>query len=157
MVAALASGPSDILIRERIETTSPDETIAKLVGFFSKAAVDYGAPAVLAVGTFGPADLDPKSANYGMITSTPKPGWSQTDLLGPLRKAMGGVPAVFETDVNAALLGEVQWGAARGLRDAVYFTIGTGIGGGLMVNGDLVHGAGHPEICLLYTSDAADE
>lgn len=146
MVAALASGPSDILIRERIETTSPDETIAKLVGFFSKAAVDYGAPAVLAVGTFGPADLDPKSANYGMITSTPKPGWSLTDLLGPLRKAMGGVPAVFETDVNAALLGEVQWGAARGLRDAVYFTIGTGIGGGLMVNGDLVHGAGHPEM-----------
>jgi len=158
MVAALASGPEGILIRERIETTSPEVTIANLVDFFSKAAVDYGAPAVLAVGTFGPADLDPKSESYGMITSTPKPRWSQTDLLGPLREALGEIPVVFETDVNAALMGEVKWGAARGMDDAAYFTIGTGIGGGLMVAGNLVHGAGHPEMGhMRVTRHRADE
>lgn len=146
MVAALASGPSEILVRERIETTTPAETIARLVEFFTEAAAECGQPEVLAVGTFGPADLNSESASYGMITSTPKSGWAQTDLLGPLRRALGGLPTVFETDVNAALMGEVKWGAAEGMDHAAYLTIGTGIGGGLMVNGDLVHGAGHPEM-----------
>lgn len=146
MVAALASGPSGILVRERIPTTTPEETISRLVGFYTGAAKSHGQPAALAVGTFGPADLDPASATYGYITSTPKPGWSQTDLLGPLRSALGGIPVVFETDVNAALFGESKWGAAQGVKNSTYFTVGTGIGGGLMIDGRLVHGNGHPEM-----------
>lgn len=146
MVAALATRPLGILIREQIPTTSPGETMARLVAFFRSAAEKCGQPEALAVGTFGPADLDPESPSYGTITATPKPGWSGADLLGPLRRALGDLPVVFETDVNAALMGEVKWGAARGLKNAAYLTVGTGIGGGLMIDGSLVHGAGHSEM-----------
>ncbi len=79
---------------------------------------------------------DPGSPAYGHITSTPKAGWQNFDLAGTVERALG-VPVAFDTDVNAALLGEAQWGAARGLTDAIYITIGTGIGGGAMVNGKL--------------------
>ena len=157
MVAALASSPSDILVRERIPTTSPKETMAHLVRFFLRAATAHGRPDALAVGTFGPADLDRGSAGYGYITSTPKEGWSQTDLLGPLRKVLGDIPAVFETDVNAALFGESIWGATKGLKNAAYFTVGTGIGGGLMIDGDLVHGSGHPEMGHMRVSRHPDD
>lgn len=146
MVAALASGPSEILVREKIPTTTPEETISRLVEFYTRAAGSHGRAEALAVGTFGPADLDPDSETYGYITSTPKPGWSQTDLLGPLRNALNGIPVVFETDVNAALFGEAKWGAAQGVKNSAYFTVGTGIGGGLMIDGNLVHGTGHPEM-----------
>lgn len=145
MVAALASGPDDILVRKRIPTTAPDETISALVNFFTQASSQFGQPEALAIGTFGPADLNPDSPTYGHITTTPKPGWSHTNLLGPLQKALD-VPAIFDTDVDAALFGEVTWGAAKGLKNAAYFTIGTGIGGAVMINGHLIHGAGHPEM-----------
>lgn len=146
MVAGLASGPDDIRLRERIPTTTPKETISALVRFFQKATREHGAVEALGVGTFGPADLNMRSEQFGYITRTPKAGWSFTDLLGPLREALGDIPAAFETDVNASLFGEVRWGAARGERNAAYFTVGTGIGGGLMLNGELVHGTGHPEM-----------
>ncbi|MCL4170322.1 UNVERIFIED_CONTAM: hypothetical protein GTU68_052950 [Idotea baltica] len=145
MVAALASSPDQILARKRIPTTSPGETIERLVAFFTEASRDHARPDALTVGTFGPADLDSDSPTYGFITTTPKPGWQNTDLLGPLQKTLG-VPAVFETDVDASLFGEATWGAARGLRHAAYLTIGTGIGGGLMIDGRMVHGTGHPEM-----------
>lgn len=145
MVAALARGPGEILCRERIPTTAPEETISRLLAYFGEVTPKHGQPEALVVGTFGPADLDPGSGTYGYITSTPKPGWSQTDLLGPLRKALG-VPVVFETDVAASLFGEATWGAAKGMGNAAYFTVGTGIGGGLMLNGEIVHGIGHPEM-----------
>lgn len=145
MVAALASGPDDILVRKRIPTTAPDETISALVNFFTQASSQFGQPEALAIGTFGPADLNPDSPTYGHITTTPKPSWSHTNLLGPLQKALD-VPAIFDTDVDAALFGEVTWGAAKGLKNAAYFTIGTGIGGAVMINGHLIHGAGHPEM-----------
>lgn len=146
MVAALASGPGMILAEEKIPTTTPEETIRELVRFFEREQAVHGKAEALAIGTFGPADLEVGSDTYGFITSTPKPGWLQTDLLGPLRKAIGEVPMVFETDVNAALFGEAIWGAAKGLRHAAYFTVGTGIGGGLMIDGELLHGSGHPEM-----------
>ena len=144
-------------MRERIETTGPEETIGRLVEFFASAVEKYGRPEALAVGTFGPADLDEESETYGWIMTTPKPGWSQTDLLGPLRRVLGGIPAVFETDVNAALLGEVTWGAARGCQNAAYLTVGTGIGGGLLVDGKLVHGTGHPEMGHMAVRRHADD
>jgi fructokinase len=99
----------------------------------------------IGVGSFGPVDLQPESPHYGYITTTPKPGWQYANLAGPLREAFG-VPVGFDTDVNAAALGEGRWGAAQGLDTFVYFTVGTGIGGGAMVNGKLLHGVLHPEM-----------
>ncbi|MDB4302239.1 ROK family protein [bacterium] len=145
MVAALASGLDDIRVRARIPTTTPAETIAALLSFFKEAIPRQGDPASLAIGTFGPADIDPSSPTYGHITATPKPGWTDTDFLNPLKDALG-VPAIFDTDVNAALFGEARWGAAQGLKDAAYFTIGTGIGGAVMIGGQLIHGMGHTEM-----------
>ena len=108
------------------------------------------------IGTFGPVDLNKKSATYGYITSTPKPGWRNADVAGVVRSALG-VPVALDTDVNASLLGEAKWGAARGLTDAVYITVGTGIGGGAMVNGRLAHGLLHPEFGHMFVPrDPAD-
>lgn len=145
MVAALSSGPGEILCRERIPTTTPDETVSRLVSYFTRVTQNFGKPEALVVGTFGPADLDPASPTYGYITATPKPHWSQTDLLGPIQKALD-VPAVFETDVAASLYGEATWGAAKGMKHAAYFTVGTGIGGAVMIDGQILHGIGHPEM-----------
>ena len=145
MVAALARGPDEILFRESIPTTSPDETIARLIHFYQRSFSQTVQPEVLAIGTFGPAELDLQSPQYGFITSTPKPYWAQTDLVGPFKKALG-LPVVFETDVAAALMGEAKWGAARGMEHVAYFTVGTGIGGSLMMGGRLIHGVGHSEM-----------
>ena len=98
---------------------------------------------------FGPVDLDPSSPSYGHITSTPKASWVDFDLAGTVQRELD-IPVNFDTDVNAALLGEARWGAARGLDDAVYLTIGTGIGGGVLARGQLVHGLLHPEIGHLH-------
>lgn len=128
----------------RIPTTTPEDTIAGTVAFFA----EHGRRAPLAaigIGAFGPIDLDPRSATFGFVTTTPKPGWAQTDLVGPFRRAFG-VPVGFDTDVNAAALAEHRWGAARGLATFVYLTVGTGIGGGGVVNGALMHGLVHPEM-----------
>lgn len=145
MIAGLASGPDDIRVRERIPTTSPDETIQALISFFQNTSAQHGSPDALSIGSFGPLDLDPNSPTYGFVTSTPKPGWSNTDFLGPLQKALF-IPAIFETDVNAALTGEVKWGAAKGFKHAAYLTIGTGIGGSLVIDDQLIHGTGHSEM-----------
>jgi fructokinase len=99
----------------------------------------------IGIGSFGPVDLHESSPDYGHITSTPKPGWANFDLLSAVRHELR-VPVAFETDVNAALLGEARWGAAQGLSDAVYMTIGTGIGGGALVHGRVIHGLVHPEM-----------
>jgi len=97
------------------------------------------------IGSFGPVDPRPSSPTFGFITSTPKPGWAHFDLAGAVRAALG-VPVAFDTDVNAAALGEHRWGAAQGLNTFLYVTVGTGIGGGAMVEGQLHHGRLHPEM-----------
>ena len=157
MVAALSRGPGEIIAHKKIPTTTPEETIHRLVEFFEREQSAHGKAEALAIGTFGPADLEVGSATYGFITSTPKLGWSQTDLLGPLRKAIADVPVVFETDVNAALFGEVSWGAAKGFKHAAYFTVGTGIGGSLLVDDSLVHGSGHPEMGHMRVTKHLDD
>ena len=97
------------------------------------------------IASFGPVDLHPDSPTYGFITSTPKPGWANVDIAGTIRDALA-VPVGFDTDVNAAALAEWRWGAAQGLETFIYLTVGTGIGGGGMVNGRLMHGLVHPEM-----------
>jgi len=144
MVCAVGTGPTDIRAETRFPTTTPAETIARMLEFFREQNARVKLSAV-GVASFGPIDPDPSSATFGYITSTPKAGWANTDLAGPLAKALD-VPIGFDTDVNGAALGEYRWGAAQGLHTLVYLTIGTGIGGGVMAEGRLVHGLLHPEV-----------
>ena len=140
-VCAVGTGPDDLTSETRIDTTSPSETLGRVIEFFrDQPEIDS-----LGVASFGPLELRPNSANFGFITATPKPGWSNTDLAGPLGKALG-VPVGIDTDVNGAALGEGRWGAAVGLTSFVYLTVGTGIGGGVLVDGRPLHGLVHPEI-----------
>lgn len=138
-VCAVGSGPTD-LEAKTFPTGSPEETLEQVVRFFHAHPVH-----ALGVGSFGPVDLDPGSPSHGTITSTPKPGWAGFPLKRRLAEALG-VRVAIETDVNAAALGEHRWGAARGIEDFVYLTVGTGIGGGAMVRGKLLFGRSHPEM-----------
>lgn len=140
-VVATGTGPSDISNPVRFATTDPDSTIARAVEVLAAGAGIES----LGVATFGPVDLAEGSGTFGTITTTPKPGWQGVDLRGRLEGHLG-VPVAIDTDVNGAALGERRWGAARGLHSFWYLTVGTGIGGGGMVDGDLVHGLSHPEI-----------
>ncbi|HEY8645080.1 MAG TPA: ROK family protein [Gaiellaceae bacterium] len=135
-VCAVGTGPDDLREHITFPTTTPAETLGRAVEFFAENA---GVSAV-GVGSFGPIDL-----RAGRITTTPKPGWANTEIVSALQDALG-VPVAFDTDVNAAALGEQRWGAAVGLDTFCYFTVGTGIGGGVMAGGRLVHGLRHPEI-----------
>ena len=139
-VCAIGSGPDDIRDLVTFPTTHPEQTIARAADFFA----GDGAVVAIGVGSFGPLDVKRSSPTWGRITTTPKPGWADTDLV-PLLRATLDLPVAFDTDVNAAALGEHRWGAAAGLETFCYITVGTGIGGGGMVNGELMHGLLHPE------------
>jgi fructokinase len=141
-VCAIGSGPDDIRATARFATTSPRETIEQTLDFFR--AHESGLAAI-GIASFGPVDLDPASPTYGFITTTPKPGWQNTDLAGAIGRGLD-LPVGFDTDVNGAALGEHRWGAAQGLDTFIYLTIGTGIGGGGMIGGQLMHGLVHPEM-----------
>jgi fructokinase len=142
-VCGVGTGPED-LVQSTIDTGSPRATLESTIETIRSLAAGRPLDAV-GIACFGPICLDPDSPAYGCITSTPKPGWQNTSIVQPIREALG-VLAAFDTDVNGALLGELRWGAARGLEDAVYLTVGTGIGGGILSGGRLVHGLLHPEI-----------
>jgi fructokinase len=141
-VCAVGSGPASIEAQVEFETTTPGETVDRAVEFLWSHRERLAA---VGIASFGPVDLHPGSPTYGFITTTPKPGWANTDLLGATRRALE-LPIAFDTDVNGAALGEHRWGAARGLDTFLYLTIGTGIGGGGMVDGALLHGLVHPEM-----------
>ncbi|HZW02466.1 MAG TPA: ROK family protein [Anaerolineaceae bacterium] len=145
-VCALAIEPNQIVAETRFATTQPAETIRRVIDFFRTQAESgsYNLRAI-GVGSFGPVDLNPESPAFGSITTTPKPGWANTPLVGPLQAAFN-VPVALDTDVNAAAIGEGAWGAARDLNNYVYLTIGTGIGGGAVTGRQPVHGLVHPEI-----------
>ncbi len=140
-VCMVADGPESVRAETRFPTTTPDETLGQAIEFFKSQPEPIQA---LGVGSFGPVDLHPRSPTFGYITTTPKPGWPNTDVAGKLRKALG-IPVAFDTDVNAAALGEFRWGAAEGMDPFIYLTIGTGIGGGGIFNGKTMHGLVHPE------------
>jgi fructokinase len=143
-VCAVGSSPEDLRNDIRIPTTTPQETLERVINYFREQGQQSPLEAV-GIAAFGPLDLHPASTTYGYITATPKPGWAYTDLAGTLRKALD-LPVAIDTDVNTAALGEHHWGAAQGLDTFIYLTIGTGIGGGGLVNGKLIHGLVHPEM-----------
>lgn len=144
-VCVVGAGPDDVRAEARFPTTSPEATLRQTLEFFREQRAVHGPLTAAGIASFGPVDLDPASATYGFITSTPKAGWARTDMVGPVRAALG-VPVKFDTDTNAAALGERRWGAAQGLDTFIYLTIGTGIGGGGLFNGKLMHGLVHPEM-----------
>jgi len=143
-VCAVGTGPDDIRAEIRFPTGAPEASIGQAIAFFKEQSQQEGLASV-GVACFGPLDPDLRSPRFGYVTTTPKPLWAHTDFVGPLRQALG-VPIGFDTDVNGAALGEQRWGAAQGVDSFVYLTIGTGLGGGCMVNGKLLHGLMHPEM-----------
>lgn len=136
------TGPDDLATLQ-LPTTSPEATVEAAIAFL-RGQRGQRLWAV-GIGSFGPVDLHAASPTYGYITSTPKLAWANFDLAGAVRKALD-VPVGFDTDVNAAALGEARWGAAQGLSDFLYLTVGTGIGGGAIVHGRVLHGLLHPEM-----------
>jgi fructokinase len=141
----IGRGPGDILARVTIPTTSPEQTVTAVAAFFAEHRAQCDLLGV-GIASFGPLDLDPRSPTYGHILETPKAEWRHFDLLGAVVTATGCDNPVLDTDVNAAALAEYVWGATPEVDPLVYVTIGTGIGGGAIVNGQLLHGRLHPEM-----------
>lgn len=145
-VCAVGTGPQDLARTEFPTGDDPARVLAQATDWLRLQEQERGKLRAVGIGSFGPVDLNPDSRTYGHVTATTKPGWDGADILGPVRCAFPGLPVAFETDVNAAALGEYYWGAGAGLDDFVYVTIGTGIGGGALSGGRLVHGLVHPEM-----------
>ncbi|WP_409293042.1 ROK family protein [Peribacillus sp. SCS-37] len=139
-VCAVGDESGKVLDKVQIPTTVPAETMPGVIQFFKEHQIE-----AIGIGSFGPIDINRESASYGNITSTPKLGWSDYPLLGTIQDAFS-VPVGFNTDVNAAALGEAVYGAAKGLDSCLYITVGTGIGAGAVVQGKLVQGLSHPEM-----------
>ena len=140
MVCAIGDENGRVFERESYPTREPDRTIPDIIAYFRDKGIE-----ALGIGSFGPLCLDAADPQYGFITTTPKPGWSDYPLRGALMDALG-VPVGIDTDVNAAALAEARIGAGEGLDSLVYYTIGTGIGGGAVIDGKLLHGLVHPEM-----------
>jgi fructokinase len=147
-VCAVGRGPEDVRQpwnRQEFATgDNPGRLISRVIEWFRENQREEPLAAI-GIASFGPVDLARGSPSYGHITSTPKRGWANTDLVGPIQRALGNIPVGFDTDTNGAGLGEYFWGRAAGLDDFVYITIGTGIGAGGMAGGRLLHGLVHPE------------
>lgn len=137
-----AVGDSDYNVIDLIElpTTTPEETMDQVKHFFKEYDVS-----AMGIGSFGPAEIRPHSPNYGCITTTPKTKWKNFNMLDSLKNSID-VPMVFHTDVTMAALGETKFGAAQGVSNCIYITIGTGIGAGAIVNGQFLEGMSHPEM-----------
>jgi fructokinase len=152
-VCGMGTGPGDLGVCS-FPTGDPQATVEQAIRFFQQP----GGTRIeaLGIGSFGPLDLDRASASYGSILSTPKRAWQQFDLVGAMARALR-VPVAVDTDVNAALLAEARWGAARNTTDCLYLTVGTGIGGGALVNGQLLHGLLHPEMGHIRIPRAQDD
>jgi fructokinase len=144
-VCAIGDDRGQILAQQRFATTDPISTLAAAQAFLGQGVRDFGALAAIGIASFGPVELDKRSARYGFIGQTPKAGWSSTDIAGVFARQFP-CPIGFNTDVNAAALAEHRWGAARDVENLVYLTIGTGIGGGLITAGAPLQGLMHPEI-----------
>ena len=144
-VCAIGDESGEIRAQQRFPTADPISTLAAMTGFLRARGRELGQLTAIGVACFGPVELDRSKAAYGFIGNTPKAGWKNSDIAGPLSREFG-CPIGFDTDVNGAALAEHRWGAARDVDNLVYLTVGTGIGGGVVVNGAPIHGLMHPEI-----------
>lgn len=143
-VCMIGTGPSDVVDEITIPTTDPTDTIGSVIEFLARTRPGVALAAV-GIATFGPIGLDPLAETYGCVLKTTKEEWSGARILSPIARRLG-VPIGWDTDVNGAILGEARWGAAQGVDPALYLTVGTGIGGGALVNGATIHGLLHPEM-----------
>ncbi|HOO28843.1 MAG TPA: ROK family protein [Lachnospiraceae bacterium] len=139
MVCAVGLEDGTILEQVSIPTKTPGETIPHIIEYFKDKEI-----ASLGIGAFGPVDVNKTSETYGRILDTPKLAWQRYDLVGDLKAALN-IPIELDTDVNGSCLGEVTFGCAKGLSTVIYITIGTGVGVGVAINGNLLHGMLHPE------------
>ena len=151
MVCALGNEKGEVFERESFPTREPEPTISDIISYFTGRGIE-----ALGVSSFGPLDLNEDSSAYGSITTTPKPGWQNVPLRAHLMDALG-VPVGIDTDVNGAALGEALLGAGKGLNSLVYYTIGTGVGGGAYDHGRLLHGLVHPEMGHMLLRPHADD
>jgi fructokinase len=142
---AVGTGPDDLRVLDRITTSDPVTTLASVARGLAAAAEQHGSLAAVGIGAFGPIEVRRGEPGWGRLLATPKPGWSGIDVVGPLRGATAG-PIGLETDVVAAALAEERWGAAQGVRTVVYLTVGTGIGGGVIADGEPTPGLPHAEM-----------
>ena len=145
-VCAVGTDPDNLRAQVRIPTTTPEETLGRVVDFFRQQQMTEGKIDAIGIGAFGPVDVHPNSSKFGWFLNTPKPGWQQVDFVGTLQRALAVQIVGFDTDVNVAALGEHQWGHAQGIDNFIYLTVGTGIGGGGMIGGKLMNGLLHPEM-----------
>ena len=151
MVCALGNEKGEVFERESFPTREPEPTISDIISYFAGRGIE-----ALGVSSFGPLNLNEDSSAYGSITTTPKPGWQNVPLRAHLMDALG-VPVGIDTDVNGAALGEALLGAGKGLNSLVYYTIGTGVGGGSYDHGRLLHGLVHPEMGHMLLRPHADD
>jgi fructokinase len=153
-VCVVGEEPGVILAESRFPTgDQPAVNLAACIDFFKS----QGEVVAIGAGGFGPLDPNPKSPTFGYVTTTPKPGWANVPVVPTLKAGLGDIPIGFDTDVNVAALGELVHGAGRGLDSLVYLTIGTGVGGGAVVGGQLVHGLVHPEMGHFHLPRPASE
>lgn len=145
-VCAVGTCPQDMSRAEFLSGDNPEQVLGQVTNWLREQQQMRGMLQAIGIGSFGPIDLHKDSSTYGFITSTPKPGWRNADICGAVHRQFPNIPLAFDTDVNAAALGEYYWGIAAGLQDFIYITIGTGIGAGGMVGGRLLHGLVHPEM-----------
>lgn len=151
MVCAVGNEAGEIFDSVTIPTLTPEQTVGEMVSFFKSHPVE-----ALGIGSFGPLDLNRRSTTYGYITSTPKLAWQHFPLLPAFQQALG-VPITIDTDVNAAALAEFTLGAAKDFNSCLYVTVGTGVGGGLIIEGNLVHGLVHPEFGHMLLNPEAND
>jgi fructokinase len=144
-VCILGTGHDDVRAVERLPTRAYDETLTRIEGIVERWLTQCGNIRALGVASFGPLELRTQSANYGFITSTAKAGWRDSDIVRRLQRRFD-IPVGFDTDVNGAALAEGRWGAAIGLTNFAYVTVGTGIGVGTVVDGKTIFGVNHTEL-----------
>lgn len=151
MVCAVGDEQGNILERISLPTRTPDTTMPDMLSFFRNKNLK-----AIGIGCFGPVDLDPASPTYGSILATPKLSWRKFPIVQEFERALG-IPAGFDTDVNAAALGEATWGCARDVRSSVYITVGTGVGMGVIIGGKPHHGMIHPEAGHIFMDRHPDD
>lgn len=155
-VVGIAASPDDIRETARFDTISPAKTIGAAISWLREAQIRHGALKSVGIASFGPLELGRNMPNWGHITATTKPGWSDCSFGAKVADALG-LPVGFDTDVNGAALAEARWGAGRGQAVSVYITVGTGIGGGAIVGGKPLHGLSHPEMGHIRPRRHADD